>query len=509
MGDDKSVNGKQGAKELESRQQDASEPGPFLDNGPTQAKLQKAPCRKRANSLPPARRRSARLNCGAHDGTVTGESSSQTLPDSTTHPDHRPAQPTDLNMPATPTQERRRTISSIIPGGSSPLSDAPTQPSSPSRIFDGPSLLRSSSPLSDPPSHLGISSPFFERRAFGAAAFPSSSSLLSDPPSHLASSPHLNHLAPQSSSPLSEPPVYLPSSPPLAIPRSHLPSLQTSSPLSSPPQFILNPYRELRPRRSAYRDSSPTPQLRAAASSSRDSSGSNSSSTHQSNSSEVEESSQTESYASSQQSDLATSKQDCEAPSADEIHCAPNPPTPLKKLSQEPPIEPTQSQETEAPQSSQPFSSQGSASARLPLPNIKGRDLFDASIWACPVRTSVFYTFATTLRQKVRDVVPTSSHLFIGQLRDRGKLVRCYTQNIDRIEEKVGLSTALDRGPGHRSRFSRRAPALSRGVSGASDAAAADCGLLSSGPSGKTESRSLNGMPTHLASHLLVAREIS
>ncbi|KAM0283995.1 hypothetical protein ACHAQH_002190 [Verticillium albo-atrum] len=86
----------------------------------------------------------------------------------------------------------------------------------------------------------------------------------------------------------------------------------------------------------------------------------------------------------------------------------------------------------------------------------RGRDLFDVSIWSDPLRTSVFYTFATTLRQKARDVQPTASHLFISHLRDRGKLVRCYTQNIDQIEEKVGLSTSLQQGPGSRGRFSRK-----------------------------------------------------
>ncbi|KAI8305380.1 hypothetical protein K4K59_012219 [Colletotrichum sp. SAR11_240] len=78
------------------------------------------------------------------------------------------------------------------------------------------------------------------------------------------------------------------------------------------------------------------------------------------------------------------------------------------------------------------------------LPNIKGRDLFDASIWADPLRTSVFYTFATTLRQKVKDVQPTASHHFIGHLRNRGKLVRCYTQNIDQIEEKEKKSSGVE-----------------------------------------------------------------
>lgn len=100
-------------------------------------------------------------------------------------------------------------------------------------------------------------------------------------------------------------------------------------------------------------------------------------------------------------------------------------------------------------------------SGRSILPAMKGKDLFDASIWADPLRTSVFYTFATSLRQKIKSVEPTTSHRFISHLRDRGKLVRCYTQNIDQIEEKVGLSTSLHEGPGHRARFSRRSTLFS------------------------------------------------
>ncbi|PHH68881.1 hypothetical protein CDD82_202 [Ophiocordyceps australis] len=109
-------------------------------------------------------------------------------------------------------------------------------------------------------------------------------------------------------------------------------------------------------------------------------------------------------------------------------------------------------------------SSQTSTSSRNSLPsvNMKGRDLFDAAIWSDPLRTSVFYTFATSLRQKVKTAEPTDSHRFIGHLRDRGKLVRCYTQNIDQIEEKVGLKTCLQAGPGNRGRFSRRSAANSR-----------------------------------------------
>ncbi|KAH7625440.1 hypothetical protein B0T09DRAFT_63526 [Sordaria sp. MPI-SDFR-AT-0083] len=108
------------------------------------------------------------------------------------------------------------------------------------------------------------------------------------------------------------------------------------------------------------------------------------------------------------------------------------------------------------------LTSQSSFSSKNTLPNMKGKDLFDAQIWSCPVKTSVFYTFATTLRQKVRSAEPTTSHQFVSVLRDSRKLVRCYTQNIDQLEERVGLATSLDLGAGSRYRFSTRKPAGAR-----------------------------------------------
>lgn len=100
---------------------------------------------------------------------------------------------------------------------------------------------------------------------------------------------------------------------------------------------------------------------------------------------------------------------------------------------------------------------------RRSLSNLKGRELFDASIWSDPLKTSVFYTFATNLRQKSRDASPTCCHHFISHLSNAGKMVRCYTQNIDLLEDKVGLSTRLLLGPGSRSRFSNR---LSKAMAG-------------------------------------------
>ncbi|KAK3898826.1 NAD-dependent histone deacetylase HST3 [Staphylotrichum tortipilum] len=141
-------------------------------------------------------------------------------------------------------------------------------------------------------------------------------------------------------------------------------------------------------------------------------------------------------------------------------------------LSSPPPVmyDPYQESTTSSPTSSRSTSEEPSsvstpvlssqtsfASSRSSLPIMKGRDLFDAQIWACPIKTSVFYTFVSTLRDKVRTAEPTSSHRFVSVLRDTRKLVRCYTQNIDQLEERVGLSTSLALGAGSRYRFSAKA----------------------------------------------------
>jgi NAD-dependent SIR2 family protein deacetylase len=97
------------------------------------------------------------------------------------------------------------------------------------------------------------------------------------------------------------------------------------------------------------------------------------------------------------------------------------------------------------------------SSSRTSLPNLKGRDLFDSMIWSDPFTTSIFYMFISSLRQKIQDVESTTAtHQFIRTLRDGGRLVRNYTQNIDCLEEREGLCTDLTKGPGNRSRFNYR-----------------------------------------------------
>ncbi|KAL8722322.1 MAG: hypothetical protein Q9225_001170 [Loekoesia sp. 1 TL-2023] len=90
--------------------------------------------------------------------------------------------------------------------------------------------------------------------------------------------------------------------------------------------------------------------------------------------------------------------------------------------------------------------------------NVKGKDLFDARIWNDPMSTSVFYTFIASLRRQIKEEVKqtTPTHRFIRTMRDSRKLVRCYTQNIDGLESRLGLCMDLDRGKGNRSRFAAK-----------------------------------------------------
>ena len=89
---------------------------------------------------------------------------------------------------------------------------------------------------------------------------------------------------------------------------------------------------------------------------------------------------------------------------------------------------------------------------------LKGRDLFDSLVWKDPLTTSVFYTFIASLRKSIREDVKytTPTHKFIRTLRDGGRLVRNYSQNIDGLEARLGLCTDLTRGKGNRARFTKR-----------------------------------------------------
>lgn len=70
---------------------------------------------------------------------------------------------------------------------------------------------------------------------------------------------------------------------------------------------------------------------------------------------------------------------------------------------------------------------------------LKGRDLFDASLFRDPSSTALFYSFIAELKSSVDNAHPSATHRFIKTLDTKGKLVRSYTQNIDGFEEREGL----------------------------------------------------------------------
>ena len=103
-----------------------------------------------------------------------------------------------------------------------------------------------------------------------------------------------------------------------------------------------------------------------------------------------------------------------------------------------------------------PSSSQDSVSSSTSSRSkLKGQDLFDASVWKNPSNTAVFYRFIASLRQRIHEEVKETSptHKFIRTLRDGGRLMRCYTQNIDGLESREGLIMDLSRGKGSKRRF--------------------------------------------------------
>jgi NAD-dependent histone deacetylase SIR2 len=75
---------------------------------------------------------------------------------------------------------------------------------------------------------------------------------------------------------------------------------------------------------------------------------------------------------------------------------------------------------------------------------VKGKDLFDAVLFSNPTSVRVFFTFITQLRKSILKAESTATHKLIKMLKDKGRLLRCYTQNIDGLEKDLGLETGID-----------------------------------------------------------------
>ncbi|KAG8849716.1 hypothetical protein FRB96_000656 [Tulasnella sp. 330] len=77
--------------------------------------------------------------------------------------------------------------------------------------------------------------------------------------------------------------------------------------------------------------------------------------------------------------------------------------------------------------------------SQYPNAVVKGRDLFDSSLFRDATSTGIFYTFISGLKAAIDQAEPSPTHHFIKTLETKGKLLRSYTQNIDGLEERVGL----------------------------------------------------------------------
>jgi NAD-dependent SIR2 family protein deacetylase len=69
-----------------------------------------------------------------------------------------------------------------------------------------------------------------------------------------------------------------------------------------------------------------------------------------------------------------------------------------------------------------------------------GKDLFDASVFRQETTTSLFCQMIGRLAEMSQTATPTPFHRLLKTLDQRGRLLRVYTQNIDGLEEKSGLS---------------------------------------------------------------------
>ena len=66
--------------------------------------------------------------------------------------------------------------------------------------------------------------------------------------------------------------------------------------------------------------------------------------------------------------------------------------------------------------------------------------MFDASLFKSADTTRLFYSFILDLKQTISNATVTKTHKFIQNLNTQGKLLRCYTQNIDDLDKRAGLT---------------------------------------------------------------------
>ncbi|KAI0084148.1 DHS-like NAD/FAD-binding domain-containing protein [Irpex rosettiformis] len=89
-----------------------------------------------------------------------------------------------------------------------------------------------------------------------------------------------------------------------------------------------------------------------------------------------------------------------------------------------------------------------------------GKDLFDASVFNSEATTALFCKMIAGLAELAQTAQPTAFHHMLRALDDKGRLLRVYTQNIDALEQKAGLTFGVPELDVRRSK-----PRSSKGVS--------------------------------------------
>ncbi|EJD41635.1 DHS-like NAD/FAD-binding domain-containing protein [Auricularia subglabra TFB-10046 SS5] len=72
--------------------------------------------------------------------------------------------------------------------------------------------------------------------------------------------------------------------------------------------------------------------------------------------------------------------------------------------------------------------------------SLKGKDIFDASVLRRAESAAQFYSFIARLKVLIDNADPTRTHSFVQWLLNKRTLLRAYTQNIDGIEARIGLT---------------------------------------------------------------------
>ncbi|KAG5418563.1 HST3 [Candida metapsilosis] len=81
---------------------------------------------------------------------------------------------------------------------------------------------------------------------------------------------------------------------------------------------------------------------------------------------------------------------------------------------------------------------------KYPKQIVRGQDLFDINLFRDETSLEIFCTFMERLYHYSLLAKPTESHKFLKHLKDKGKLLRCYTQNIDSLEQNVDLNLGIN-----------------------------------------------------------------